>query len=103
MQKVFVMYKLRPGVSIERYMEWSRTVDQVITPFQPGIQRFEVYRIKGAEKGQSPYDIVEDMEVDSWEAYQETVAGPGMARVVKDWNELADPNSAVVIFGDKIK
>ena len=40
MIKVFVMYKLKPGVSLEDYWKWSIEVDQKITPFQPGVYRF---------------------------------------------------------------
>ena len=103
MQKVFVMYKLKPGVDVQKYIEWSKTVDQTTTPFQPGVYRFDVYRMKGAEKGESPYDIVEDVDVDSWEAWQQAVNGPGMAKVVKDWDQYGDGSTLVAIYGDKIK
>jgi hypothetical protein len=102
-QKVFVMYNLKPGVSIDDYMTWSRTRDQVITPFQAGVIRFEVYAIQGAEKGDSPYRIVEDIEVDSWAAWQETLKGPGMAPIVAEWERYGDATSLVMVYGDKIK
>ena len=103
MQKVFVMYKLKPGVDIRKYLEWSRTVDQTTTPFQPGVYRFEVYQMKGAEKGELPYQIIEDIDVESWEAWQRAVTGPGMAQVVKQWEDYGDASSVVMIYGDKIK
>ena len=78
MQKVFVMYKLKPGVKLEDYREWSISLDQKVTPFQPGVHRFEVYEIEGAEKGESPYMIVEDIDVDSWEAWQKAVKSDAM-------------------------
>jgi uncharacterized protein (TIGR02118 family) len=102
-QKVFVMYKLKPGVDPREYVEWSKSVDQTTTPFQPGVYRFEVYQIKGRDGGDSPYDIVEDIDVESWEAWQQTVAGPGMAKVVTDWNNYGDADSLVAIYGDKVK
>ena len=33
MQKVFVMYRLKPGVKIEDYRKWSISLDQKVTPF----------------------------------------------------------------------
>lgn len=102
MQKVLVMYRLKAGVDIEDYKQWSRTRDQVVTPFESGVIRFEVYAIAGAEKGAPPYQIVEDIEVESWEAWQAAVQGPGMAPIVKEWDQFGDPDSLVVIYGDKI-
>lgn len=87
MQRVFVMYGLKPGADVDRYARWSKTGDQTTTPFQPGVDGFEVCLFKGAEKGEPVYQIVEDIEVESCEAWQETVGardgerGPGVGRV----------------------
>jgi quinol monooxygenase YgiN len=103
MQKVFVMYKLKPGVKIEDYRKWSVSLDQKVTPFQPGCHRFEVYEIKGAEQGESPYQIVEDIDVESWEAWQKVVQSAGMKEVVTTWNDYGDASTLKVIYGNKIK
>jgi len=102
-QKVFVMYNLKPGVPLEAYMDWSRTRDQVVTPFQSGVIRFEVYAVRGAEQGDPPYRIVEDVDVDSWAAWQEALKGPGMAPIVAEWERYGDPSSLVMIYADKVK
>lgn len=103
MQKVFVLYKLKPGVSIEDYRKWSVSLDQKVTPFQPGVHRFEVYEIEGAEKGKSPYMIVEDVDVESWEAWQKVVAGDAMKEVVKTWGDYGDESTLTVIYGKKVE
>ena len=103
MQKVFVMYKLKPGVTMEEYRKWSISLDQKVTPFQPGCHRFEVYEIEGAEKGESPYQIVEDIDVESWEAWQKVVAGEGMKEVIETWGKYGDESTLKVIYGKKIK
>ena len=90
MQKVFVSYRLRAGVSIEQYKAWSREIDQRITPGQKGIIRFEVYAIEGADKGEPFCQIVEDIEVESFEAFTETVRGSGMAYVMETFGKLVD-------------
>jgi hypothetical protein len=74
-QKVFVSYRLRAGVGIEQYKAWSREIDQRITPGQKGIIRFEVYAIEGADKGEPFCQIVEDIEVESFEAFTENGQG----------------------------
>ena len=103
MQKVFVLYKLKPGVSIEDYRKWSVSLDQKVTPFQPGVHRFEVYEIEGAEKGESPYMIVEDVDVESWEAWQKVVAGDAMKEVVKTWGDYGDESTLTVMYGKKVE
>jgi hypothetical protein len=103
MQKVFVMYNLKPGVSIEEYRKWSVSLDQKVTPFQPGCHRFEVYEIEGAEQGESPYQIVEDIDVESWEAWQKVVAGAGMKEVIETWGNYGDESTLKIIYGRKIK
>ena len=103
MQKVFVMYKLKPGVTIDTYRKWSISLDQKVTPFQSGGHRFEVYEIEGAEKGESPYQIVEDIDVESWEAWQKTLKSEGMKEVIESWGNYGDDSTLVMIYGSKVK
>jgi hypothetical protein len=103
MQRVFVMYRLKPGVTMEDYRRWSLTVDQATTPHQKGVISFEVNEIKGAEKGESPYQVVEDICVESWEAWQETLKGQGMKQVVEEWESYGDGSTLVTVFGNKIE
>lgn len=103
MQKVFVMYNLRPGVSLEDYRKWSREVDQRITPSQEGCIRFEVYAIEGSESGgQAPYQIVEDIEVESWDVWRETLNSKGMAVVAEGFPQYADEASVQLIYGSRV-
>lgn len=102
MQKVYCLYKLKPDVQWEDYLEWSRDVDQAITREQRGVQRFNVYRMQGTRGGAAPWDVVEDIDVDSWDAWQECLARPEMADVVKGFREMADPDTAVTIYGGQI-
>ena len=103
MQKVFCMYKLKSNVKIEDYRKWSREVDQVTTPFQPGVYRFEVYEIKGAGKGKPSYQIVEDIDVESFEAWQKVLSSEAMKSVMKGWVNLGDESTLVMLYGDKVK
>ena len=102
MHKVFVTYNLKPGVDVEDYKRWSRSRDQATTPFVDGVIRFEVYEVRGAEKGQPPYRIVEDIEVESWEAWQKALQGPAMAPIVKEWDQFGDGGSVVMLWAEKI-
>ena len=103
MEKVFCMYRLKPGVSIEEYRKWSVRVDQKTVPFQPGVYRFEVYGIKGAEKGEPPFTIIEDIDVENWEAWQKVVASDELKEALETWNDYADASTLTVVYGEKIK
>jgi hypothetical protein len=103
MEKVFVMYKLKPGVTIEEYRKWSISLDQKVTPFQPGVHRFEVYEIAGSDKGAPAYQIVEDIDVESWETWQKVTASEGMKEVMKTWGKYGDESTIMAIYGKKIK
>ena len=103
MQKVFVMYKLNDGVTLEDYIVWSKEIDQRITPGQPGINRFEVYAIEGHDgDGEPRVQIVEDIEVETWETFQQTVAGDGMAYIRETFPNYADESTLTTIYGSRI-
>jgi hypothetical protein len=97
------MFKLKPGVSIEAYKKFSREIDQKVISLQPGVKSFEAYEIKGAEKGEAPCQIVEAVEVESWEVWQKVLSNDAMKPVLKEWGKYGDENSVVPIYGEKIK
>jgi hypothetical protein len=102
MQKIFVMYRLKDGVTMDRYRAWSREIDQRITPGQPGMIRFEVYAIEGAEKGDPFVQVVEDIEVEDAREWFATCAKPGMAYVQETIADLIDFSTLQVIYGSRI-
>lgn len=102
MQKVYCFYKLRDGVSAEDYVEWSKTVDQVLTREQPAVRSFRVYAMSGSRAGTPEYDVVEDIEVESWPAWLDCLAQPAMTPVVEGFRAMADRESAITIYGAEI-
>lgn len=102
MQKVFVTYNLKPGVTLEQYTEWSRAVDQQITPGERGVIRFEVYAIEGVISGKQFYQIIEDIEVVDHETWVKSMTGPGMDYVRETFPIFADADSMSMVYGSKI-
>jgi len=45
MPKVIVIYKLKPGATMEQYRKFSKEIDQVITPKQKVVEKFEVFEV----------------------------------------------------------
>ena len=99
MVHVFITYKLRKGTSWERYRQWSREVDQVVVARQPGVMRYTVFEVAGTATGEPSCDFVEDIEVESREAWEKVNEYPEMQPVVKQWLEFCDPDSVKVLYG----
>ena len=102
MARVFIMYRLRRGVSREQYRRWSREVDQVVASRQPGVLSYRVFEVTGSGKGDAPCDILEDIEVESREAWEKVNDYPEMKPVVKEWLELCDPDSVSVLYVEAV-
>ena len=67
------------------------------------MHRFEVYEIEGAAKGKSPYQIVEDIDVESFKQWQKVVSSEAMKEVVTTWSNYAGESTVKLIFDKKIK
>ena len=100
--KVIVLYKLKQGVSLKEYCEWSLQVDQRLTPAQPAVNRFEPHVVIGGEGGGEKYAIFEDLEVESWEAWQKALTSEEMKPVVEGWPKVADESSLVIVYGKRV-
>jgi len=100
MVHIFMMYNVKPG-KVEAYRKHSRMTDQPTLLKQPGIRKFTVYEIKGGQ-GKPPYQIVEDIEVDSWEAFLKVAASDAGKRLGEMWKEYCDESSQITVYGDPI-
>jgi len=103
MERVFVIYNLKPGVSIDEYRKFSIDIDQKITPNQAGIDKQEIYSIKRADTEYPKFQIVEIFDVDSWEAYKKIMGSEVMKPVFKEWEKYCDTSSVVTLYGEKIE
>tara|TARA_B100000519_G_scaffold13659_1_gene10324 strand:- start:102884 stop:103417 length:534 start_codon:yes stop_codon:yes gene_type:complete len=104
MQKVFITYRLAPGVSMDAYKEWSRTVDQRITPFQDSIDGFVPWQILGGEPDDTGVDIIEEITIEDWDAYQKMQKESSeMAVVLEGFERLVDQSTVRVYYGNRVK
>lgn len=101
--RVFITYKLKPTTTIEQYREWSRTMDQPIASKAPGVLRYEIFEVRGAGKGPIDFDIIEDIEAESWEAWLRVNTLDDLKPVVRRWLDLCDENSVRVHWGEKLE
>jgi hypothetical protein len=103
-ERIFAMHRLKLGASLEDCRKWSVSLDQKVTLFLPACHHFEMHAIEGAKKGESPYQIVEwDIDVESWEAWQEALARDAMKVVVAARGNCGGDSRMKMIFRKKLK
>lgn len=104
MQKVIITYKLADGVALDEYRKWSLEVDQRITAYEPSIARCEPHVVDSVDPAGTVIHIFEDIDIDSWDAYQEmSRTSEPMKIVMEGFNRLVDLDSVVTICGSRIK
>lgn len=103
MVKVFITYRLAEGVSWDDYEKWSLEIDQPTAGNLPGVIRYEIYKIEGSADGEPFCDIVEDIEVESWEHWAAVESYPVMQSVVEGWKQLSDQSEVNMVYGTAVK
>jgi hypothetical protein len=103
MLQMVAFYRLKPSVSMEDYWKWSVETDQPITSAQPGVRKFEAYQTTHSGEGPHHYDVVEVIEVDSWEAWEQVAKLPAMKKVVDEWPLYCDGASVLLARLRKIE
>ena len=110
MPKVVVIYKLKPGATMEQYKKFSKEIDQVITPKQKVVEKFEVYEvdeyIRGAgeiQKDNPPYQVFELIDVKDFGEWIRTTQSEGFKPVGDGWVKVGDAGTIIVLSGKKIE
>jgi hypothetical protein len=63
--KIFMIYKLREGITKEEYRAWSRERDQPTLTKCEGIHEYRVFDVEGVD-GPRTFQIVEYVNVENW-------------------------------------
>jgi hypothetical protein len=100
--KVFAFYNIKEGVDIEEFKAWSRRVDQPMTRSLKACKRFDVFAVAGTMPDKPFSMIVEDIDVESWEAWQEGLKSAGFAKVIEEWHRYGDASSLISVRCEKI-
>ena len=84
MSKVVVIYKLKPGATMEQYKKFSRE--------------------SGApEKKNPPYQIIEIIDVKDFGEWIKTTQSEGFKKVTDGWAKVGDGGTLVMLGGKKIE
>lgn len=93
--KVFISYKLLPTASVESFEKWSREVDQPTLLEQPAVSGYQVFKVRPDDES-APAHYLEEIDVESGEAWDRTLESPPVVRLLKEWESFCDGDSIVV-------
>jgi hypothetical protein len=99
--KLFLFYRLRDGVTPERYREWSLTRDQSTLRGCEGIREYRVFAVEDPD-GKSSYTVVEHVDVTDWETWKRVTTSGPMVAIGEDFQELVDTGSVITLRGEEI-
>lgn len=90
--RLIALFNLKPGISVESYEQWARTVDLPIVNGLSSIERFEVFRATGqlGSDAPAPYDYVEIIDVADMEQFGKDAATDAMQAVAAAFQDMAD-------------
>jgi hypothetical protein len=90
--RLIALFNLKPGISVERYEEWARTVDLPTVNGLSSIDRFEVFRATGqlGSEKPSPYQYVEIIDVADMDQFGKDVSTEAMQAVAGAFQDMAD-------------
>jgi hypothetical protein len=94
---------LRLGVPSVDFERFSATVDQPTCLAHDVVQGFDAYVVVRRDPGAPSVDIVEVMQVRSWDEWVSVRDNsPTMKKVVEGFEALVDPAAVKTLFGRRI-
>lgn len=101
MERLFITYRLNDGVSREDFIAFSRDLDQVITPRQPGVVRLKAHLVEPETNDEPdnrpPFDVIETVDVASFDAWRKALGSDEMTIVINEFERVADQGSVRMI------
>ncbi len=90
--RIIAVFTLKPGVAVEDYEAWARTVDLPTVNALPSIKRFEVFKAKAllGSDAAPPYHYIETLDVDDMTEFGADVATPAMRAIAGHFQAIAD-------------
>jgi hypothetical protein len=97
--RVFLFYKLKPGIDRAAFERRARDVEARLAADATPITSYALTRLEGAldDDSTAPYDYVEALEVTTLEDYKEVGADPAVKAFLDDWER--DVESYRIVHG----
>ncbi len=90
--RLIVLFNLKPGVSVDAYEDWARSVDLPTVNGLASVERFEVFRVTGqlGSDAPPPYAYIETIDVIDMDRFGEDVATEAMTEIAAAFQGMAD-------------
>lgn len=90
--RLIALFNLKPGVSVDIYEEWAKTVDLPIVNALASVESFKVYRATGVlgSDAKPPYGYVEILDIPDMDAFGADTASSTMQSVAAAFQEMVD-------------
>ncbi|MEM9169130.1 MAG: REDY-like protein HapK [Pseudomonadota bacterium] len=100
--RIIALFNLKPGVTVDDYEKWAKTVDIPTVNGLGSIARFEVFRATGllGSEDAPPYEYIEIIDVDDMDGFGKDVASETMQKVAAEFQGQVDDLS--FIMTDKV-
>ena len=99
--KCFVTFRLKPGVSVDEYLEWFHRENVPAVGKLTSIKTYRVWHVTSAMEGDPP-QFVEEMEIDDQAQFErELEEVPEMAAMLESW--YARVVDQTVFYGEEVK
>lgn len=101
MAKQIILYNLSENVTDEQYQDFVKKEKGPLLDSLPGVKKFELVRIKGAQTGEVPYNYVGILHVNSLDEFNEKGATTQKFQdlMVKLQTMLKDPH---ILYGEEV-
>jgi hypothetical protein len=100
--RIFVLYRLKDGVSFDDYRQWSLEADQPTLRRNGNVAEFKVFATAPAETSHETYSVVETIEIDSEEAWKAVTESTAVKALGPAFDRLVDPASLCILHGEEI-
>ena len=103
MAKEISVYNLADGVTDDQYLKYVKDTKGPFLESLPSVRNFELVRIKGAVKGESPYTYVGILHVNDLEAfYQRDVPSQQFQTFLKEVMPMIRQEGYHMIYGEEV-
>lgn len=101
MTTVFFLTKLKRRAKPAEYEKWVREYDYPVSRGLKIVMHYDVYRITGGLKRESPYDYIEVIQVNDIEKYKDGLNNREMKKLLQQWKKFI--GSYVAIHGEAVE
>jgi hypothetical protein len=99
--KVFVTFRLKPGLTREEYDAWFREVNVPAVRQMDSIKSYRVWRVDDVVEGDGSFEVVEEMEIDDRAAFERELEQlPAVTAMLEGW--YARVQDQTVLYAEEV-